>query len=178
MNPPPGRFETSRLRLRRPTLDDAEAIFDYASDPKVTRFLVFITHREVETVRTFLRELLEAMAKGNRYAWAITLPKDDRPIGMFEFRIHGTHAEFGYVLSRRHWGNGYMSEAIQPILDWALQQDEIYRVWALCDVENQQSARVLEKLGLTLEGVLRKRIVHPNISSVPRDSRCYSRVKE
>jgi ribosomal-protein-alanine N-acetyltransferase len=178
MNPPPSRIGTARLTLRHPQVDDAEAIFEeYAADPQVTRFLAFRTHTEIEPIRAFLRETLEAMEHGKRFAWGITLIGSDRLIGMFDLRIDGPRAEFGYVLAKRHWGQGYMPEAIRPVLDWALAQEEIHRVWAVCDAENKASARVLEKLGMEREGILRKWFVHPNISPVPRDCYSYSIVR-
>jgi RimJ/RimL family protein N-acetyltransferase len=70
-----------------------------------------------------------------------------------------------------------MSEALQSVLQWALAQPEIFRVWATCDIDNLASARVLERVGMEREGVLRRWLVHPNISEVPRDCLCYSVVK-
>jgi hypothetical protein len=52
------------------------------------------------------------------------------------------------------------------------------RVWAVCDSTHLASVRVLEKAGLEREGILRRFIVHPNISPEPRDCFCYSRVRE
>jgi RimJ/RimL family protein N-acetyltransferase len=179
MNPPPERFQTARLTLRRPTLDDAQAIFEeYAADPDVTKHLAFTPHREVETVRVFLRELMAAVEEGTRFPWAITLTGDDRLIGMVEMRVNGTRADVGYVLAKRHWGRGYIPEALRVVVDWAMGQAEIYRVWAFCDVENRASVRVLEKVGMQREGILRQWSVSPNVSDVPRDCYCYSVVKE
>jgi len=53
----------------------------------------------------------------------------------------------------------------------------IYRVWATCDVDNVASARLLERVGMEREGVLRRWLVHPNLSEAPRDCLCYSIVK-
>jgi hypothetical protein len=53
----------------------------------------------------------------------------------------------------------------------------IFRVWALCDVDNLASARVMEKVGMQREGILRRWILHPNLSDEPRDVYCYSVVK-
>jgi ribosomal-protein-alanine N-acetyltransferase len=61
--------------------------------------------------------------------------------------------------------------------NWLLKQPDIYRVFATCDVENPASARVMEKVGMQCEGILRKYIVHPNISNGPRDSYMYAIVK-
>jgi ribosomal-protein-alanine N-acetyltransferase len=70
-----------------------------------------------------------------------------------------------------------MTEALTPIVEWALAQPRIFRVWATCDIENRRSARVLEKVGMQFEGVLRRYVVHPNVSDEPRDALLYARVK-
>jgi RimJ/RimL family protein N-acetyltransferase len=62
-------------------------------------------------------------------------------------------------------------------VDWALTQPTIYRVWATCDVDNLASARLLEKIGMQREGLLRRWIIPPNISEVPRDCWCYAKTK-
>jgi RimJ/RimL family protein N-acetyltransferase len=70
-----------------------------------------------------------------------------------------------------------MTEALIPIVEWALSQPRIYRVWATCDVKNRPSARVLENVGMQFEGVLRRYVLHPNVSDEPRDALLYARVK-
>jgi ribosomal-protein-alanine N-acetyltransferase len=173
----PREYETRRLRLRPPRVADAEAIYaEYARDPAVTKFLTWKPYREIEPLRHFLERLVAECASPLRGAWVITLKPNDHPVGMFDGRVDGHRFTFGYVLTRRCWGCGYMVEALQPLVDWALAQPEIHRVWAFCDLENRSSARVLEKLGLEEEGVLRRWFVHPNISDTPRDCRCFSRV--
>ena len=86
-------------------------------------------------------------------------------------------ADIGYVLSRNHWIRGYITEAAKAIVDWASSLEFIYRVWAVCDVENKASARVLEKVGMQREGILRRYIVHPNVSPEPRDCFVYSKIR-
>ena len=51
------------------------------------------------------------------------------------------------------------------------------RVWAVCDVDNTASARVMEKIGMTREGLMRRGVLHPNSSSEPRDCWLYAKVK-
>ena len=178
MHGPPPSIETARLRLRPPTLDDAEAIFaEYAQDKAVARYLTWRPNRQIQTVKEYLQEMVDAIQGGSRYCWAITLKESDRPVGMIEARLDGHGVNLGYVLAKRRWGRGYMPEALQPVVDWLLRQDEIHRVWAVCDVENRASARVLEKIGMQREGRLRRWLIHPNISDLPRDCFCYSVVK-
>ena len=92
-------------------------------------------------------------------------------------RIEGMKVGIGYVAARAYWGKGYVTEATYAIIDWAFQQSSIFRVYATTDVENFASQRVLEKVGMQREEVLRKYIAHPNISEIPRDSYMYAIVK-
>jgi RimJ/RimL family protein N-acetyltransferase len=98
-------------------------------------------------------------------------------IGMVGLRVRDFKAEVGYVLARRWWGRGLVAEALRPVVAWALGQPAVYRVWAVCDVENRASARVMEKVGMEREGLLRRYTLRPNASAEPRDSYCYSVVK-
>jgi ribosomal-protein-alanine N-acetyltransferase len=70
-----------------------------------------------------------------------------------------------------------MTEAARAIIDWAFQQPNIYRVYATTSIDNISSQRVMEKVSMIREGLLRKYIVHPNISNEPRDSYIYAVVK-
>jgi RimJ/RimL family protein N-acetyltransferase len=63
------------------------------------------------------------------------------------------------------------------VLDYAFENPAMYRVWAVCDAENIASARVMEKAGMSFEGVFRRYQVHPNLSQEPRDARCYALVR-
>ncbi len=174
----PERFTTPRLTLRRPVTADAPAIFEeYASDPEVTKYLMWRPHRSLGDTAAFLTFADEGWVSGKDISWAITITGSDRVIGMIGARPGHNKADIGYVLGRRHWGTGIMTEAGRAIVDLLFRERTMYRVWATCDTENLASARVLEKLGMTREGVLRRYIVHPNISEEPRDSLIYARVR-
>lgn len=86
--------------------------------------------------------------------------------------------ELGYVLGRRYWNRGYVTEAAHAVLVQAFSYSSVYRVWATCDIDNLASARVLEKIGMTREGILRRWLVRPNISPEPRDTFLFAKVRE
>jgi [ribosomal protein S5]-alanine N-acetyltransferase len=175
---PPEHVETKRLVLRVPSLADAETIFNsYAQETEVLRFLTWRPHRNIEETKGFLVDCAAAWKGGARFPYVITLGESGKVIGMIEIRINVFKADVGYVLSRQYWGGGMATEALRALVEWALSQESIHRVWALCDVENLASARVLEKVGMQREGLLRRQILHPNISDEPRDCYCYAAVK-
>ena len=176
---PPERFETERLVIRVPHLSDAQSIFGgYAQDAEVTRYLVWRPHKDVHETERFLTERIADWEHGARFPWVITLKDDGELIGMVEIRINSFKADVGYVIARKWWSKGFATEALRPVVKWAMEQPGIYRVWALCDVANVASARVLEKAGMQREGVLRRNMLHPNVSAEPRNSYCYALVKE
>lgn len=175
---PPETFVTNRLRLRPPELSDAETIFNsYATDAEVTRYLIWQPHKDIEETKAFLSRAAEGWLTGNDYSWAITLKETGELIGMVGLRIHEFKADLGYNLARRFWGKGFATEAVTAIVSWALAQPQIYRVWAMCDVDNPASARVLEKVGMKREGIMRRSQMHRGVSNEPRDSYCYAIVK-
>jgi RimJ/RimL family protein N-acetyltransferase len=66
--------------------------------------------------------------------------------------------ELGYSLSRRHWGKGLMTEATRAVINWAFQTYGFNRIYATCDPRNVRSWRVLERLGMKREGLLRNHL--------------------
>lgn len=172
-------IETDRLRLRIPTLDDAEEIFlKYAQDQEVTKYLVWPPHSSISQTKEFIQSCLQRLENGDSFPRVIEIKPTDELIGMIDLRINNHRADFGYVIARDYWGKGYATEALNNVVDLALSDESIFRVWAVCDVDNIASARVMEKVGLEREGTLRSYIIHPQISDKPRDCFCYSIVKQ
>ncbi len=175
---PPEHIETERLVLRKPRMDDARAIFDgWAQDKKVTRYLAWRPHERIEQTQEFVQGCLSGWEQETRFPYMITLKETGEVIGMIDPRLEGHKVSIGYGAARAYWGKGYVPEATRALIEWALQQPSIYRIYATTDVENCASRRVLEKAGMQCEGILRKFIIHPNISDIPRDSYIYAITK-
>lgn len=176
---PPEIIRSQRLLLRPPKRDDAEAIFHgYAQDAEVTRYLTWKPHAAITTTYAIIEQIQASWREQTSFAWVITLQETGHIIGMIALRPSKHQAEIGYVLARAAWGQGYMPEAAQALGDWVLAQPEIYRLWAVCDVQNLASARVMEKIGMQHEGRLRRYVLHPNVSPEPRDAWMYAKVRE
>jgi ribosomal-protein-alanine N-acetyltransferase len=77
--------------------------------------------------------------------------------GGINLSIDGTHdtAELGYALARVHWSRGLMPEAALAVIDWAFREYGLAKIYASADLENRRSTRVMGKVGMTREGVLR-----------------------
>jgi [ribosomal protein S5]-alanine N-acetyltransferase len=174
----PEHFATPRLILRPIGLGDAAAIFTgYAQDPEVVRFLGFRPHREYADTEAYVARCL-ATPPGSARTYVLIGRLDGKLLGAFDLRRPEAHRlDCGYVLARPYWGRGLMTETLAAVADWAMRQSTIWRIGAVCDVENVASARVMEKAGLEREGILRRWIMHPTVSPEPRDCFSYARVR-
>lgn len=171
-------LETARLRLRLPVQEDARRMYDaYGTDPEVTRFLSWRPHRDPAGAEARMKQRLADIEREVELGWVIERRDDLALLGLVSLFPVEHHGELGYVLARSAWGRGYMSEAAGAVLDWALRERGLLRVWAVTDAENRGSARVLEKIGMEREGLLRRFAVHPNVSSEPRDCLLYAKVR-
>ena len=175
---PPELISTEHLILRKPRTEDAPAVFvGWVQDADVTYFLTWLPRQNIGQTQSILRNAIAAWDGGTRFPYMITLKKSGEVIGMIDPHIEGHKVGIGYVMNRTYQGKGHMTKSLRAVIDWAFEQPSSYRVYATTDVENFASQRVLEKAGMQREGLLRKYIVHPNISDVPRDSYIYAIVK-
>jgi [ribosomal protein S5]-alanine N-acetyltransferase len=167
-------LETNRLLLRKITIGDAPDIFEYASDPEVPTYMPWEPHRSIQETYDYLERVMERYRQRNPGPWAIVHRRDAKMIGTCSFgsweREHHW-AEIGYVLNRRYWGQGYMSEAVRAIVDFGFRELGLNRIQARCDVLNIGSARVMEKVGMSFEGVLRQQLFEKGSY---RDMKMYS----
>ena len=174
----PYTITTPRLKLRSPVIEDAPAIFEqYAQDEEVTKYMTWRSHSNIKTTQKYIQRCLDELTAKTAYFWVIVPKEGNKAIGMIRLQYQNHRAEVGYVLARPYWNRGLMSEALQPLVNWAIAQPNIYRVWAVCDIENLASARVLEKVGMVPEGILHRWLIHPNMNNEPRDCFCYAKVK-
>ncbi|MEM9067574.1 MAG: GNAT family N-acetyltransferase [Myxococcota bacterium] len=174
---PADELRTPRTRLRRPIASDAAAIFArYGSDPEVARYVLWPAATDVSETEAFLQRSLDAwdLEMGHR-PWIIEW--EGRVAGMIGVTVTNRRAELGYVLARDCWGQGLMTEVVIRVMEHCFEDPTIDRVWAVADVDNTASSRVMEKAEMTFEGVLRAWAHHPGAGGGSRDCRCYSRVR-
>ena len=165
----PEEIHTPRLRLRRACVKDAPVIHrTYACDPEVARFVLFRPDQSLRDIEDFLEKADHAWQTGAAATWAITLKGSGDLIGMIDLRLE-SEANLGYVLARPYWNRGLMTEVVRAVIAAAFELPGIYRVWAICEVGNTASARVMQKAGMIPEGRLDRHMVFPNLGEEPRD---------
>lgn len=168
-------LSTERLRLREMKETDWEEVHDYASLEIVCQYQPWGPNSEEET-KSFIRDVMIDTAKDprTRYLFAIVMKDDNRLIGAAEFNIHDfqhNNGEIGYIVHPDLWGKGIASEAAKLMIEIGFKHFQMHRIQATCDPANIASSRVLEKIGMKKEGVLRENLL---IKSGWRDSAVYS----
>jgi [ribosomal protein S5]-alanine N-acetyltransferase len=175
---PPEIFHTARLSARPVRVSDAPRLFaTYAADAEATRYLAWKPYTELPPLEAFLALRERDWQGGNHFVWLLQLRDTETVVGSIGVILDGHKAVFGYVLGKKFWEQGLAAEALRACVDWALAQPEVHRAWAYCDVENTGSLRVMEKAGLTREGVLRRWHVAPTVGPEPRDCFVCAKVK-
>lgn len=150
---------TQRLRLRRMTHDDAEAIMAIFGSPEVLRYLnlepVDTSDKATGMIDWFEQEYQNHQTPN----WGITLQGEDRLIGMcgtYEWDRENRHVDIGYHLLPSRWGKGYATEATRAIIRWCFDTLDVHRIQADCTDGNIASERVLLKCGFKVEGLWRE----------------------
>lgn len=165
-----------RIRLCAVALTDVKELYQsYVTDSTVTKFLLWKPHNSIAQTEQFVQRCTEMWQSEKAFPYVIRLNDKHDLIGMIEFSEVSRTVEVGYVLDKKHWGNGYMKEAVMAIVA-KLEQLRVIRIQAYCDIENVASINVLIKCGFVCEGLLRKYSVRPNLSDSPRDSYIFSRI--
>lgn len=141
--------------------EDAKEMFAYASDPEVTRYVLWDTHDSVEDTRDFLNFVAESYERGDFGGWGIVFKENGAFIGTCGldacYSPEHARAEVGYVLSRDYWGLGIMPEAVRAVIRFGFEEQDLNRIESRCTSENTASARVMEKAGMDYEGTFRQR---------------------
>ena len=154
------RIETPRLILRQFRAEDADDMFkNWASDPEVTRFLTWPTHKEIGVTQWVLNDWLSKYEDGGYFNWAIEYRENGSVIGniaVVNLIEEIGSAEIGYCMGRAFWGRGIMPEALRAVMDYLFDTVDVNRITAGHDVSNPGSGRVMVKAGMAKEGILRK----------------------
>lgn len=163
MSPGLPLVETERLVLREIDEDDFGAVHAYASDPEVVKYVPWGPNTEDDT-RDFIARTMTAAAAEPRLEYVFGVELRDEPgmlgtVGLYVRATDPEQAMLGYAYGRPAWGRGIATEAARSMVEIGFDILGLRRIWASCDPGNAGSRRVLEKVGMTIEGLLRQDMV-------------------
>jgi [ribosomal protein S5]-alanine N-acetyltransferase len=150
---------TARFHLREIVEEDFAGLYELYHDDEGQRYEG--EAQDEGGVRARLANILERKEKTPRrfYPIAITRPGEERMLGWVKLElINPTIREYemGWIVRRQDWGQGCASEAAREVQRFAFTQLQAHRVVAFCHARNRASERVMEKLGMHREGLLRE----------------------
>jgi ribosomal-protein-alanine N-acetyltransferase len=148
-----------RVVLREPREDDAASLFEYTSDPDVTRFLAVAPPASQDDTLYFIAKCREHRTQDREYVYVIADAASDRAMGVIGLRHVDQPmrtAQIGTWLGREFWGTGANTEAKHLVLDFSFGLLALHRIEARIAVENHRSRRAFERLGAKSEGLLRE----------------------
>ncbi|MCY4110286.1 MAG: GNAT family N-acetyltransferase [Chloroflexi bacterium] len=147
----PKEIRTERLLLRPLRMSDVDVVYQYAQDPEWARYL--------DVPQPYLRsDAEEFVSQQLDYpSWAIVF--EGRMVGgvyLHDLDSKRLTAEVGYTVARPHRSRGFATVAVSAVVAAAFEHLKLRRIWAATDPRNVASQRVLEKIGMLREGVLRQ----------------------
>ena len=154
------KLETERLILRKFKLSDAKDTFEsYCSRDIVTKYLRWLPHKSIEDTLKYLTEIvLPKYEQDYTYCWAIELKETGKIIGCVDVHTKDLLTKkctIGWVLSDEYWSKGIMTEAAQKVVDFMFEEGFI-RVQSHHQIGHIASGKVMQKIGMTYEGRLKK----------------------
>lgn len=154
-------LETQRTQLRRFRIEDSPAVYQgWGKLEECSRYFPWGPMPSPDFAQEKVKGWVERYPEGSYYQWAIVEKESGQLIGVVNLHsVDGANhlAETSYILSPAYWGRGIMTEVLREVLRFAFEEVGLHRVEADCFVGNEASKRVLEKCGMTCEGVSREK---------------------
>ena len=151
-------IKTPRLSLRELSTADDEFIFALMNEPAYIQYIGDRGIRTVENARTYILDKMAASyAKFGYGLYLVELNERPVPVGICGFvkRDSLDHPDIGFALLREHWARGFAFEVASAVLEYGFGTLKLTTVLGVTLPENQSSIRLLEKLGLKFQKMIR-----------------------
>lgn len=152
-------LKTNRLVLRKMLNSDAEALFNFRSDPRVMLYIGRPLMQEVAEAEKFVTDIQAMFDRNDGVHWAISLRNDPAMIGIISiWKIDKTNhrGEIGYMLGPDQQGAGIMTEAVQAVMQYAFETVHLHSLEANVNPDNAASIKLLERNGFVREAYFRE----------------------
>lgn len=154
-------IETNRCILRLFTKEDAPEVVKLCNNYNLYKNTLNLPYPySIEDATSWMEHHLDHFDNNKSFEFAITDKATGELYGAIALSNHQTfnNGEIGYWVGEEFWGNGYATEAAKAILEFAFIEKNYNKVFARCFHSNPASSRVIEKLGMKKEGILREQV--------------------
>jgi ribosomal-protein-alanine N-acetyltransferase len=146
-------LESERLILRPIIMDDAQDMFEYASDDEVTAPLTWNTHKTIKETEDAIQDYFLRKGKDQFESYAVVLKDENKMIGTCDYMHHNkvaNSAEIGFAFNKNYWGHGYATEATKRLIQFSFEVLKLSKLTISHSKHNNKSSRVVEKCGFKL----------------------------
>jgi len=155
------KLNGERLELTLLTMNDLDFAIAIESDPDLWQFEESV--RSKEEAREHFLEKLEAQEEQGCYDFIVTSASGPgkTPIGLAQIWSYVDERkswEIGFAILPEYQGQGYGSEASKLLLQFAFEQLEAHKVVGMCNSHNEQSSKLMERIGMVREGIFREEL--------------------
>ncbi|NGX52882.1 MAG: putative ribosomal N-acetyltransferase YdaF [Candidatus Anoxychlamydiales bacterium] len=153
------KLETKRLILRKPLSEDIDDIFEYAKEEDVAKHTRFKAHQTLQDTKMFMQIVKQKHQNKTALTFLLELKENSKVIGSISFQNiseDDERAEVGFALSKKYWSCGFMTEAVEKILEFGFKKIKFNRLEAFSNIENFRSSNLLNTF-MQKEGVLKER---------------------
>lgn len=152
---------TDRLLLLEITIDDLNNIHYLNSTSEVDRYNTLGIPKDIEETKLYINNIIEAQNKSPRGSYTLKIIEKNTKqfIGVAGISVSNDRFRLGeifYNLFPEFWGNGYATEVSKKLITLGFEKFNLHKVEAGVSTENIRSINVLEKIGMTREGLRRK----------------------
>ena len=155
-NPFP-EIETKRLFLRRLTVEDAPEVLALRSNPITMQYVPRPLCKDFDGAIEHINLINSNIDKNTGINWAITIKGEPKMIGIighYKISCENFRSEIGYMILPEHNGKGYVTEAVNAMLDYGFNILNLHSIEAIIDPNNRGSERVLQKNSFVKEAHL------------------------
>lgn len=152
-------LETTRLELRRITINDIVDLFNLRSNNEVMLYIKRSVPITIDEIAILIQKMEDMINSNNGIVWGITLKGESRiigSIGLHRIEKENFRAEVGYMLLPEFWHKGIMSEAIQVLLRFGFETINLHSIQANIDPRNTRSKNVLLKFNFEKEAYFKE----------------------
>lgn len=154
-------LKSERLTLKPINLSDLEYIHQLHSLPETDEFNALGIPENIEQTQAIIEEWIAENEKENNRIFTFSITFQTEFIGLIALNLGKEkykNAEVWYKLHTDFWNKGFATEALKIIIDFGFNELKLHRIGAGCAIKNIGSIRVLEKVGMTLEGRKRQNL--------------------
>ena len=155
-------LETERFTLRKLSMDDTDDMYEYACRADVTEYLTWSPHAEKSYTFEYLSYLQKRYKTGDFFDWAVVCHDTGKMIGtcgFTRFDFKNDSAEVGYVINPEFQGQGIATEVVGRVIRFGFENLALNRIECRFIPQNLASRRVMEKNGMTFEGIKREGVL-------------------